>query len=92
MDTFITWTILAEYTTLVGVVFMVVEFTKELPFLRKITTKYWSFLIALLLIVLINLQGNTIQGFDFVLYTLSAMAISLSANGLYNFNKSGKEE
>jgi len=34
------------YTNFISIVFVVVEFTKELKFIKKIPIKYWSFWIS----------------------------------------------
>lgn len=86
MEKFITWDILTTYATFVTVVFMVVEFTKELKFIKKIPTKYWSFLIAFILLTITNLVVGNFKVVDMILYALSAISISLGANGLSNFN------
>lgn len=86
MENFMTWDTLLTYTTFVSTIFMVVEFTKELPLIRKIPTKYWSFFISLILLITVNLVMNTFKLEDIVLYALSSMAISLGSNGLSNFN------
>lgn len=87
MDTFITWEMLATFSILASIVFMVTEFVKELPLLSAIKTKYLSWLIALVLIVLSNLVLDTFVFVDVILYGISSIAISLTANGLYDFNK-----
>lgn len=85
-EQFITWEMLATYSTLVAIVFMVVEFTKEVPYVKDIRTKYYSSLIAFVLIVLTNLHGGQFALWNLVLYFLSAIAISLTSNGLSDFN------
>ena len=92
MENFMTWDTLLTYTTFVSTVFMVVEFTKELPLVRKIPTKFWSFLISLGLLIIVNIVMKEFRWIDIVLYTLSSMAISLGSNGLSNFNKKSKGE
>lgn len=87
MENFITWEILTTYATFVTIVFMVVEFTKELKFINKIKTKYWSFIIAFVLLTITNAVTGTFRLVDLVLYALSGISISLGANGLSNFNK-----
>lgn len=87
MENFITWEILNTYATFVTIVFMVVEFTKELKFINKIKTKYWSFIIAFVLLTITNAVTGTFRLVDLVLYALSGISISLGANGLSNFNK-----
>ena len=87
MENFMTWETLLTYTSFVSTIFMVVEFTKELPVIKKIPTKYWSFLISLGLLIIVNLVMKDFKWEDVVLYALSSMAISLGSNGLSNFNK-----
>lgn len=86
MDTFITWDILSAYTTFVSIVYMVVEFTKELKFIKKIPTKYFSFIVSLILLLSTNIVNNSFNYIDIILYILTAISISLGANGLNNFN------
>ncbi len=90
MEQFITWDILTTYATFVTIVFMVVEFTKELKWINKINTKYWSFIVAFVLLTITNVVMKNFKWVDIVLYALSSISISLGANGLSNFNK--KEE
>lgn len=89
MNEFITWDVLMTYASFVTIVYMVVEFTKDLKFIKKIKTKYWSFLIAFILLTIVNAVTGTFKLVDLVLYALSSMTISLVANGLSNFNKEG---
>ena len=87
MDTFISWEMLATFSVLASIVFMIVEFIKELPPFVGLQTKYVSWFIAFLLIVISNLVLKTFVLVDVILYGISAIAISLTANGLYDFNK-----
>lgn len=86
MDGFISWAILGEYASFVTIIFMLVEFTKGLSFIQKVPTKYWSAFLAFTLLILTNLHANTFSFWNIVLYALSAISISLGANGLANFN------
>lgn len=86
MEQFISWDILTTYATFVTIVFMVVEFVKELKICKKIKTKYLSFIIAFLLLTITNVVMNKFVFVDLILYALSAISISLGANGLSNFN------
>ena len=87
MEQFITWDMLQTYTTFVTIVFMIVEFTKNLKVLKKIKTKYWSFIVASILLTITNMVVGTFRPVDVILYLLSGISISLGANGLSNFNK-----
>ena len=86
MEQFIQWTDLLQFATLSMVVFSIVNFTKELPFVKSLPTKYYSWFVAFLLIVLVNVHQLTFAFWDVILYMISAMFISLSSNGVANFN------
>jgi len=90
MNDYITWDLLAAYATFVTIVFMVVEFTKGLPFIKELETKYYSAAVAFILILLVQFQAATFVPFDIVLYILTSISVSLGANGLANFNKTLK--
>jgi len=55
MDNFFTWDVLRTYVSFVSSVFTVVEFTKELPIIKKIPTKYWSFIVSFVLLLISNI-------------------------------------
>ena len=89
MEGFITWDALMNYTSFITIVYMVVEFTKELKFIKKIPTMYWSFFVSVGLLVITNVAVNTFELKSLPLYILSSIGISLGSNGLSNFNKKG---
>lgn len=86
MDSFLTWEVLLTFSGLVGAVYMVVEFTKEIKIINKVPTKYWSFFVALFLLIITNIVTGTFMYKDIVLYLLNSIVISLSSNGLKDFN------
>lgn len=87
MDSFLTWDVLLSFSGLVGAAYMTVEFTKEIKLLKKVPTKYWSYFVALFLLITTNLVTGTFEFRDIVLYLLNAIVVSLSSNGLKDFNK-----
>lgn len=87
MNNFVTWDVLLNYATFMSMVYMVVEFTKKLPIVKKIPTRYWSFITSFTLIIMTNLAVGSFVAKNILLYSLSSIAISLSANGLSDFNK-----
>lgn len=91
MNDFITWAILGTYATFVTIVFMVVEFTKELPGIKNIHTKYYSAIVAFLLMLAVVLHDGSFTYWDIVLYAMTAISVSLGANGLSDF-AGGKDE
>ena len=91
MENFLTWDVLTTYASFVSIVFMTVEFTKELKFINKLPTKYWSFFISFALLLITNLVLGSFKIEDGILYLLTSISISLGSNGLSNFNNGGKE-
>lgn len=92
MEQFLTWDVLKTYASFVSIVFMVVEFTKELKFVKKIPTKYWSFFISFILLVITNIVMNSFSFIDIFLYLLTSISISLGSNGLSNFNAKNEKK
>lgn len=84
MNEFITWEMLGDFVKLTSIVFTATQYTKNAPIIKKIPTKYWSWIVAFILITLTNINTNTFVLIDLALYGLSAMFISTSANGIYN--------
>lgn len=87
MNDYITWEILTQYATFVTIVFMVVEFTKELPYIRAMKTKYYSAIVAFILIIAVQFHNGTFDWWDVILYALTAISVSLGSNGLSDFTK-----
>lgn len=87
MDSFLTWDALTSYSTFVAIVFMVVEFTKGMPYIENMPTKFLSFIVSFVLLSITNFVIGSFEKENIVLYLLSSISISLGANGLSNFNK-----
>ena len=96
IEQFITWEMLKDFALLTGIVLAATQFVKNLPLIVKIPTKYVAWFIAFILIILVNVQGNNFNSIDVVLYAISAMFISTSANGVHDMGKkpekTGKED
>lgn len=65
---------------------MIVEFTKDLSLIKKIPTKYWSFVISFLLLIVTNVALGSFKIVDIVLYILTS-SIGIGSNGLSNINE-----
>ena len=95
LNGFVSWDMLSTYATFVAMVFTFVEFTKGLNPFTELKTKYYSAIVAFILICLVQAHAGTFAYWDIVLYVLSAITISLSANGLSDFqnpvDKTSKE-
>lgn len=91
MENFLTWEILNDYASFVGIVFSMVAVTKELPLIKKIPTRVWSFILSFILLALVHLKSGTYTHWDIVIYLTNAIMISLTTNGLADVNKGGKK-
>lgn len=92
MDKFFTYEILLTYATCVTAVFGTTQFIKDLPFIKKIPTKYVSFFVALIIVVITNLAVKEFKVSNILLYILSSVFISMNANGIYDFDTNNKIE
>lgn len=92
MDNFITWENMLNYTTFVAILYMVVEFTKDIPYIKKLPTRYWSCVLSTIMIVVTNVVTGSFEFKDIMLYILTSISISLGANGLSNFNLKKESE
>lgn len=86
MNDFLTWESLTTYVNFVSIVFVIVEFTKNINFIKKYPTKLWSFWVAFFLQIIVRIATNTFNILDLFLYFLTSISISLSSNGLSDFN------
>ena len=86
MEQFLTWEMLEDFVTFVGIVLTVVAFTKEIPGIKLIPTRLWSFIVSFILLTLVNLHSATFEWFDLVIYGINAIMISASANGIADAN------
>lgn len=89
MNDFLTWETLLSYTNFISIVYMVVEFTKEIKIIKRIPTKYWSFFVSFILLIFIHFAINNFCFKDIIIYLLTSIVVSLGSNGLSSFNKKG---
>jgi len=91
-ESFITWDMLTVYTTYVMVIYLIVKFTKELPFIKKIPTKYFVWFVSFVGLIVINLHNSTFKLWDILLYAVSSILIAMNGNGISDFNASKKDK
>ena len=87
MDKFITWDMLTVYTTYVMVVYLIVKFTKDIPGIKKIPTKYYVWIVSFVGLIIINLHNATFTLWDILLYAVSSILIAMNGNGISDLNK-----
>ena len=89
-ENFLSWDILKDYVSFVGIVLSIVAVTKNIPIIKRVPTRLWSIVISFLLLLANNLHGGTYTAWDMVMYFINAVIISASANGISDINKGDK--
>lgn len=86
MNEFLTWEMIENYPTFVSLVFAFVGFTKELPFIKKIPTRYYAFVISYALLLAVGIHNGTFDLWSLVPYFGTATFITVGSNGLSDVN------
>ncbi len=84
-EEFFTWSFLATYGGAALAVMTIVQFTKELPGIKKIPTKLWAFMIAVVILVLATVfTMSPIYPSDILLCIVNAVVVAMAAVGSYH--------
>ena len=91
---FVTWQILTTYAGALAVVSLITQFTKGIGWIVKMPTQIWSYLVAVVTMLLANLFTGQLTLENTVLTLFNAIIVALAANGGYSAVKraQGKEE
>ena len=81
---FLTWEMLGTYSGTLGMVLILTQLTKGLPWIRRVPTQLYSYLIALIVMTVAAIFGGRTAASDFVLLIFNAAVVALSANGGYD--------
>ena len=92
---FFDWSLLGSYAGAALAVAVLTQITKEIPGIVKIPTQLWSYVLALVTLLLALIFGPGFSAPGAVLALFNAALVSLAANGGYaavERLKAGKEE
>ena len=82
---FLTWGDLVTYGGAVMAVLIITEFTKDLPGIRRIPTRIWAYLVALVLLVpAVIFTADTIRAEDVLLCLVNAVLVAMAAVGSFH--------
>ncbi|MBR2606242.1 MAG: hypothetical protein IKE11_11295 [Clostridia bacterium] len=82
---FFTWGDLVTYGGAVMAVLIITEFTKDLPGIRKIPTRIWAYLVALVLLVPAAVfTADTIRAEDVLLCLVNGVLVAMAAVGSFH--------
>lgn len=81
MSEFISWSTLGTYGGALAMVLVLTQFTKDLPFTKKLPTQIWSYILAFVVLILAH-AFTTGLSIDIVAQTVfNAVIVSIAANG-----------
>ena len=81
----LTWGDLATYGGAVMAVLIITEFTKDLPGVRRIPTRLWAYLVALVLLVLAAVfTADELRAGDILLCFVNGVVVAMAAVGSYH--------
>ncbi len=84
-EQFLTWGDLATYGGEVMAVLIITEFTKDLPGIRRIPTRLWAYMIALVLLVAATVfTGDRVRAEDILLSIINAVLVAMAAVGSFH--------
>ena len=84
-ERFFTWGDLVTYGGAVMAVLIITEFTKDLPGIRRIPTRLWAYLIALVLLVLAAVfTADELRAEDILLCFVNGVIVAMAAVGSYH--------
>ena len=85
VEQFLTWGDLATYGGAVMAVLIITEFTKDLPGIRRIPTRLWAYMIALVLLVTATVfTGDRVRAEDILLSIINAVLVTMAAVGSFH--------
>ena len=84
-ERFFTWGDLVTYGGAVMAVLIITEFTKDLPGIRRIPTRLWAYLVALVLLVLAAVfTADELKAEDILLCLINGVIVAMAAVGSYH--------
>ena len=85
MDSFFTWTDLMTYGGAVMAVLIITEFTKDLPGIRRLPTRLWAYLVALVILLAAAIfTGDSLRAEDVLLGFINGVIVAMAAVGSYH--------
>ncbi len=84
MNDFLNWDILATYAGALSMVGALTQLTKNIPFIKKIPTQLWSYILSLLVLFPATLFVSGLDLHSSLLIFFNAAIVSLAANGGFN--------
>ncbi len=89
MNDFFTWSLLGSYSGAILAVTLITQFVKGIGFIDKIPTRFTSWIVAVVVLILAQAFTAQLTVSSAVLTLLNAVVVSLAANGTYDLIADG---
>ena len=89
MNEFFTWGLLSSYSGAILAVTLITQFVKGIGFIDRIPTRFVSWIVAVVVLILAQLFTAQLTVSSAVLTLLNAVVVSLAANGTYDLIADG---
>lgn len=87
MNDFFTWTMLGTYAGCVLATTLVTQLFKGVSFVEKIPTRFFAYIVAFIILMLVHLVTNTFALDNISLAAINAVVVALAASGGYDAAK-----
>jgi hypothetical protein len=81
---FFTWDRLGTYAGAAALVALVTQLTKNLPYISKIPTQVWSYILAVLVLIASQVFTGALSASSAALSLANGVLVSLASNGGYS--------
>ena len=81
---FFTWDMLGSYAGAAALVALVTQLTKELPYVSRIPTQVWSYILAVLVLLASLIFTGKLTAANACLTLANGVLVSLTSNGGYS--------
>ncbi|MBP5212528.1 MAG: hypothetical protein J6Z30_06700 [Pyramidobacter sp.] len=84
MNDFFTWSLLATYSGAILATTLITQFAKGIPFIDRVPTRFTSWIIAVVVLILAQLFTQQLTWSSAALTLINAVVVSLASNGTYD--------
>lgn len=91
-ESFFDWNMLGTYAGATIAVTVVVEFTKDLPGIKNIHTRLWSYFVAVILLILSAVFTGNVDAQTVFISFINAVIVAMAAVGGYDITHKIKTE
>lgn len=85
INDFVNWTFIESFMGAVIITMLIVQFTKELKFIKNIPTKYYTFIVAFVNLTICQIISGKFALANLYLLFVNAIIVTFTSTGGYDF-------